>query len=469
MVMKMADYDIAIIGAGPAGLAAARQASQGGARTVLLDEQPSPGGQIYRNVTSAPRALESILGEDYGEGRAIAGRLGDLDVDRISEATVWRVDGDGAVAFSVSGNARQIRARHVILATGAIERPVPVKGWTLPGVMTAGAAQILLKGSGMAVENAVLAGCGPLLYLVACQLIRAGCPPAALVETQGVADHLRASAYLPGASRNMGALRKGLSMLAEIKRAAVPRYTGATELEIRGNEHAEGLDFFANGQRRLVEGRTLLLHCGVIPNTQMTRALRLEHVYDESQRCFRPKCDVWGLTSNPVFSVAGDGAGIGGAKAAAVRGGLSVLGALEKLSLIDAKARDNAAAPLRRALRKELAVRPFLDALYPPPEHILQPPDDVIVCRCEEVKAGDIRAFAKLGCAGPNQAKAFGRPGMGPCQGRYCGPVVTEILAHENNRTQEETGAFRVRAPLKPVSLGELASLADAGDSGHKA
>jgi len=107
----------------------------------------------------------------------------------------------------------------------------------------------------------------------------------------------------------------------------------------------------------------------------------------------------------------------------------------------------------------ERAARPFLDRAYPPCAEALAPADDTIICRCEEVTAGAIRRNAALGCLGPNQTKAFGRAGMGPCQGRYCGLTVTEILAAFHSQTQAETGAYRIRPPLKPVTLGELAAM----------
>ena len=113
---------------------------------------------------------------------------------------------------------------------------------------------------------------------------------------------------------------------------------------------------------------------------------------------------------------------------------------------------------------RQQSIRPFLDRLYRPSPEILTPPDEVIVCRCEEVTAGEIRSYARLGCIGPNQTKAFGRTGMGPCQGRYCGLTVTEILAAENNLTQDEVGSYRIRPPIKPVTLGEIAQCRDSLD-----
>lgn len=451
-------FDIAVIGAGPAGMSAALEAEKHGASVVLLDEQSQPGGQIYRNVLKASRRQSVILGADYAKGIALAKPFSKSKTVHLAGVTVWRVTQNGQVSLSKDGKADQIQARHIIVATGATERPVPVPGWTLPGVLTAGAAQILLKSGGFAAPSAVLAGAGPLLYLVAAQMTAAGFPPKALVETQTQDDLRAALAHLGGALRGWRYLAKGFGLLAQLKRAGVQRYTGATGIEISGCEQAEAITFQANGRSHRVEAETFLLHLGVVPNTQVSRSLRLEHRYDETQRCFRPISDQFGLTSCDAVSVAGDGAGIGGANAAALSGRIAALGALHKLELISEGSRDQAVRPLIAKREKELAIRLFLDRAYAPPDEILCPADNTIICRCEEVTAGDIRRFAALGCKGPNQAKAFGRSGMGPCQGRFCGLTVTEILAKETGQSQDETGAFRIRTPLKPVTLGELAA-----------
>jgi hypothetical protein len=110
-------------------------------------------------------------------------------------------------------------------------------------------------------------------------------------------------------------------------------------------------------------------------------------------------------------------------------------------------------------LAAERALRPFLEVAYPPAAQVLSPADDTIICRCEEVTAGQVRGWAKLGCTGPNQTKAFGRVGMGPCQGRYCGLSVTALLAEAQGMTPQAVGAYRIRPPFKPVTLGEVASL----------
>jgi thioredoxin reductase len=460
----MDSVDLAVIGAGPAGMAAATTAAELGLSVALLDEQAAPGGQIWRAVEAAAGPRGAILGADYAAGLAAARALAASGARRIGSATVWSVSAEGEIAFSVGGAARLLRARRIVLATGALERPAPIPGWTLPGVMTAGAAQILLKQSGLAPERAVLAGCGPLLYLLAAQLVRAGRPPLALVETQTTGDLARALAHLPAALRGWRTLAKGAALIAEIRRAGVPRWRGARGLRVEGAARAEALVFEAGGATRRVEAGTVLLHQGVIPNTQATRALGLPHRWDASQRCFAPETDGWGRTALDTVFVAGDGAGVAGADAAGPAGRLAALEAARSLGAIDAARRDALAAPARAALARARAPRPFLDAAYPPSPEILRPADAVIVCRCEEVRARDIRRYAALGCRGPNQTKAFGRCGMGACQGRYCGPTVTELLAEANGLTPEETGAYRIRAPLKPITLGELAEMAEAAE-----
>ena len=457
--------DLVVVGAGPAGMAAASGAAALGLDTVVLDEQDGAGGQIYRGVAGVPARRAAILGEDYLAGRALTDALAGSGARHVTRATVWRIDEDGTVAWSRDGAGDCVRARAVIVATGALERPVPVPGWTLPGVMTAGAAQILLKQSGVVPQRAVIAGAGPLLYLVAQQLVRAGAPPLAIVETRAPGATARAARHLAGALRGWRYLAKGVRMLADVRRAGVPRHTGCTALRIEGDGAAQAIVFEQRGRTRRIACEHVLLHQGVVPNIQATQALRLEHDWDDAQRCFRPRLDACGRSSNPIVYVAGDGGGIGGALAAAHAGRLVALAAGHALGALAREQFQRESTAVRAALRRELAIRPFLDALYAPAPEMLRPADDTVVCRCEEVTAGDVRRYVTAGCVGPNQTKAFGRCGMGPCQGRYCGLTVTEILAHANGRPQADTGYYRIRMPLKPVTLGEMAAMVSVVDA----
>lgn len=458
----MTRVDLIVIGAGPAGMAAATEAAGLGLSVTVLDEQTAAGGQIYRAVTGAGAGRGAILGQDYLDGAGLAQAMQSSGARHVTGAVVWNIEPNDqgiTVTWSQDGRAAQMRAARLILATGALERPVPIPGWTLPGVMTAGAGQILLKASGIVAERAVLAGAGPLLYLLAAQMVRAGTPPLALVETQSLRDTVRALPHLARGLRGWRTLIKGLGLLAELRRAGVRRITGATDLAVEGQDRVAALRFAAGGQTQRIACDTVLLHQGVVPNTQASRALRLEHAWLSVQQCFAPRLDAWGETSHTGIFVAGDGAGIAGAPAAAEAGRLAALQVAHQLGTIDADARDARAHGPAGRLAAERALRPFLDAAYPPAAQVLSPADDTIICRCEEVTAGQVRGWAKLGCTGPNQTKAFGRVGMGPCQGRYCGLTVTALLAEAQGMDPAEVGAYRIRAPLKPVTLGEVASL----------
>ncbi len=452
----MSEFDLLVVGAGPAGMAAAVTAADCGLTVTLLDEQPAAGGQIYRAVGSGGAVRGEILGKDYLAGGALVEALASSRISQIPGATVWQIEETGRIAYSQNGKGKQIQGRRILLVTGALERPMPIPGWTLPGVMTAGAGQILLKQSGVIAEAAVLAGSGPLLYLLAQQMVRAGAPPLALVETQTNRDFAGAMKHLPGALVGWRMLAKGAAMLSEIRRAGVKRYRGAKKLRVKGKTAAEALSFEAGGKPERIACSSVLLHHGVVPNTQASRALRLEHRWDPGQRCFRPVSDDWGATSLKTLYLAGDGSGIGGAKVAEAEGRLAALAIAHSLGRIDESDRNRRASTLQRDRARDLAARPFLDAAYPPAAQSLRPADDTLICRCEEVTAGQIRGYAKLGCQGPNQTKAFGRSGMGPCQGRYCGLTVTEILAEANGTTPEAVGSYRQRFPLKPVTLGEF-------------
>ncbi|MFC6671899.1 FAD-dependent oxidoreductase [Marinobacterium aestuariivivens] len=290
--------------------------------------------------------------------------------------------------------------------------------------MTCGAAQILLKSSALVpAQPLVLAGSGPLLLLISAQLHRAGVAIEAILDTTPKHQYFSALKHLPGAFRNLPLLAKGVGLLSELRRAGIRRITGASQLEaVAGNDERIGaVRFSAGGERRELPCATLLVHQGVVPNVQLTRALELQHDRDELQQCWRPRIDTWGESSRPGIFVAGDSAGIAGALAAEAFGTLVALQAAHQLDRLSATERDAQARDAQAELGRQRAIRPFLDALYRPAREFLLPADETIVCRCEEVTAGELRRMVDDGCRGPNQTKAFCRSGMGPCRAGCAG------------------------------------------------
>ena len=461
--MKASDlassYDLVVIGGGPAGLAAASMAARAGLATVLFDENPGVGGQIYRGITSTPISNRSILGQDYWAGKALAAETKASGASIVNGATVWSLDPALAVGVSIAGQARLIQARRVIIATGSLERPFPIPGWTLPGVMSAGGAQTLLKAHGLVPSGrTVLAGSGPLLWLLAAQLSRAGTKLEAILDTAPRLNWARALMHLPDFVLSPY-WSKGLALLREVK-AKVP-VIRVDRLEAVGDGKLREVVF----DSRRLPADLLLLHHGVVPNVNLAMAAGVVHRWNHRQLCFEPVLDDDFQSSVPGIAVAGDGAGIAGGTAAVERGRIAAIAAVRAL-------KPQATTPdpqsIRQQLQREEMGRAFLDELYRPAEHFRRPEGDTLVCRCEEVTARQVRDTARMGCEGPNQMKAFLRCGMGPCQGRLCGLTVTELIAAERDVRPADVGYYRLRPPAKPITLAELASL-PISDSERKA
>lgn len=461
-------YDIAIIGSGPAGMSAANTALEYGLSVALIDEQAKVGGQIYRSVSAPVLKDRSILGTDYYAGSTLAERVHQYLKDfpsqfqYFSASMVWSIESDKTICFSCEGQSSKIKARKIILATGAMERASPFPGWTLPGVMTCGSAQILLKQQGLAPHGKiVLAGSGPLLLLIAAQLMRAGIRIERILDTTPKGRLRSALHHFPAALRNLPLLMKGIMLLKEIRLSGTPYESHVSQLHATAN--SEGLlnkiSYQVNGESHQVECDTLLVHQGVIPNVQLSRSLGLAHQWNEQQKCWHPVKDNWGESSDPDIFIAGDGAGIAGAKAAEYQGILAATRIAKQLGKTSSSILAVTAQKARSKLKKELAARPFLDVMYQPEQAYLAPAGDTIVCRCEEVTASEVRTIAQQGVAGPNQTKSFCRSGMGPCQGRICGQLVANIIADEQQRAPEEVGYYQIRSPIKPLRLSELADL----------
>ena len=452
-------YDLAVIGAGPAGMAAAATATELGLSTILLDEQPSPGGQIYRGIAEAGVATRAALGTDYRRGQSLVNALANSKTDYVASATVFDISPASRIAFLLDGQTRAVSAQRIIVATGGQERPFPIEGWTLPGVMTAGAAQILLKQADLVPSGrVVLAGTGPLLWLLAAQILRAGGKIETILETTPKRNWRAALRHLPRFFASAYAA-KGLALLAEVRRK-VRVVSGVSHLRAVGATALEGVEYRTDGATEtLLPADTLLLHQGVVPSLHLPDALGCRIVWNAEQRAFQPEVDKWGATSVEHIAVAGDGSGIGGAQSAARRGRIAALDAAFRLGRIDKEDRDQAALHDLKLLERDFKARRFLDVLYDPPAQFRVPTGDTIVCRCEEVPAQQIEAAIAQGVLGPNQLKFFMRCGMGPCQGRLCGLTVTEMFAAGRDVSPAEVGHYRLRTPIKPVTVAEMASL----------
>lgn len=249
-------------------------------------------------------------------------------------------------------------------------------------------------------------------------------------------------------------------MRRQIRNAKVPCYIGVRDLEAIGKDKLESVKFTAKKSSHTIEAHTLLLHEGVIANTQMTRMLNCDHGWDSSQRYWSATTDEWGNTNIGGIAVAGDSGKVYGAKIAEACGRLAGLETAYRLQYITRSQRDWAATPHKKIFSDEKAIRPLLNRMFPPnPQALVPPNDDTIVCRCEEITAGQIRQSVSVGNHSPVAVKIHTRSGMGPCQGRMCGTTIAEIIADYRKVNVSEIDPFNIRPPVKPVTLGQLAKL----------
>lgn len=458
------DADIAVVGAGPAGLHAALAAAAAGARVLLVDENPEPGGQYYRQLPAAFEVPDrSRLDPDFTKADALLARVrAEPGITLLSEAAVWGSSGPGRLEALQRRRSITLRARRTVVATGAIERPGVFPGWDLPGVMTPGAAQTLVKGQGILPgERIVLAGSGPFLLPVAQTLVRAGRPPVGLHEAGHPLDWVRHAWRLWGHGDRVA---EALAYRRTLARAGVPVHFRTVVVRAEGDgslERAVLADCDREGHplpgtERAIEADTLCVGFGFVPSVQLTRILGCRHVYDARAGGWIPALDDDLRTSERDVFVAGEAAGIGGAWAAMAEGALAASGALADLGFA---APAPGAAALRRERRKRRAFAALVNELFAPPAGMLDPvTDDTLVCRCEEVTAGELRAACRPWGANVNFVKGATRCGMGYCQGRICGPVAEALVARELGLAPGTIDHFHPREPIRPVRVADLAA-----------
>ena len=447
--------DLVVIGAGPAGLAAACSASKCGLEVALVEEHASPGGQLFRNIET-PLGRSVLDAKEREMGIQLAQSFRDSGVEYYPKTMVWGLE-PRAVFCVTEGRTLELKTSSVVIAPGAMERPVPFPGWTLPGVMGAGGADILLRSRGKLTEDTntpvVLAGNGPLLLLLACHLIERGIKIAAWLDTGYWSRRLLSGLTMPAALFDSPYLGKGLSMALKIIRGKIPLVTGVTNLEAKGTDRLEEISYEVMGVKKRIKTQCLLRHEGVIPRTHILNSLGAKHLWDPLQRYWYPALDDSGRTSLDGIFLAGDAGYVHGGDASITKGTLAGIAAAKRLKVIS----DNEAAFRSKSSLKKLRItrfaRGFLRYVFAPNPNIFRVPDTTIVCRCECITAGDIRKVASEGNKDINEVKLFTRCGMGPCQGRMCGPALAELTAGVHSTSPKNVGTLQIRQPFRPITL----------------
>ncbi len=453
--------ELAIIGAGPAGLAAAVTAAQAGVDATLLDEYPRLGGQYLRG---ADRRQTPPLTNTETRAREYLDHLTTSAVTIRTGTLVWGIDGK-RLALHGSDGCDELEAEAIIIATGGRERVLPFPGWTLPGVMTLGAAQILVKEHGVAPGRRVLvAGSGPLSLAVAAKLAQT---PG--VEVAGILEATRPWEWLSHASAlvgNFDRLVEGWNYLQTIIRHRIPLRFGHAVIQADGDERVssvgiarldrDGAPMPETRERLAVD--TVCLGFGFVPNIALAQLAGCRLAYRAEGGGWVPAVNETLETSIPRVYAAGEITGIAGAKAALIEGQIAGLAIARSLGQLDDSTFRRQVAPLRRQLKPLRRFETMLNTLFRAPAGLNAiTTDKTILCRCEEVTAGEVSVAVRSGANTLSDLKNWTHVGQGPCQGRTCGHLLARQIALENGCNEQDTGLFRARPPIKPIPLGDLA------------
>ena len=445
--------DVAVVGAGPAGLAAALAAGSLGCEVTLIDAGSGPGGQIHRQGLPFPGSGQARRAAAEQLPPRLARIRQARQVRHLAVTSVWQAarDHDGLVTLWVAGPEgcaeTTVQVRAVVLATGAVELVLPFPGWDLPGVTTAGAAQALLKGQGVTVGRRVLVGgSGPLLLPVAAELAQAGVRVVAVLEATPAHAALPQAARLPAFP---GKLREATGYAAVLARHRVPLRTGYAVVACQGTDRVERAVIARldrdwrplPGSRREETVDAVHVSFGFSPALELPRALGCADVQHASRPTASVACDADLATSVEGVFAAGEVTGVGGADVAELEGYLAGASAAHYLGRLDPAAYAAHTRTLRARLENARRLAAQLDEAYPLRPGWLEWPDaGTVVCRCEETHWPQIDAAVAGGARDVRAVKEVTRCGMGYCQGRVCGPALQYAVAAASGRSLAEVG-----------------------------
>ena len=413
---KPAAYDVVIVGAGPAGLAAAWRAASEGADIVVVDDNPSSGGQIWRGEQERPSSTEA---------QSWLRRVESANIRFIRGARIFQQAEPGKLLAETRRGVVELGFNNLILATGARERFLPFPGWTLPNVMGAGGFQALVKtGLGISGKKVAIAGSGPLLLAVAAYLREHGANVLLIAEQTSRSRLIKFGlALLNERSKRRHAI--------ELKRRlkSVRYLTGCWPVAAHGDEKLTGVTFQRGSKRWRVECDYLACGFHLVPNLELAELLgcKIEHgavTVDEFQQ-----------TSVPHVYAVGEATGIGGLELSLVEGEIAGLAVANKhdeaRQMFAARSKQRRFA---RILNEAFTLRDELRDLVT---------SDTIVCRCEDVTFAPLQQHDNW-----RAAKLQTRCGMGPCQGRVCGPAVEFLFGWNVESTRPPVFPVRVESML---------------------
>jgi thioredoxin reductase len=460
-------YDIAIIGAGPAGANAAIAASDLGARVVVIDENPRAGGQVWRAkspaITRAPPTPETVSGD------ALRMTLLASHAIHLSDARVWQIERETdlwSLHVLMDGKTIEIRVKTLILATGAREYVQPIPGWTTPGVIgLAGATALFKHDLTVPGQKTIVSGTGPLVFFVASEIRRLGGTVAAIVTPNTRREWARA---VPAMLARPDMMWRGMVWMADLMLARVPIYWGHAASAVSGETTVTAVDIqkldatgAPIGKPRTLTADSLCLGNGLIPAIEAAQlaGATIEHRPDLGG--WVPHVDTDGATNVAGLFVCGDGAGIRGALAAEIHGTLA--GTTAAISI--GKTTQGALDPLYKQYKTAARFGMAMTALSIPKsgnQSLTRP--KTIMCRCESLTQQAVMAEISSGAQTTNAIKSGVRAGMGPCGGKYCQTAIAALVAHTTGCALADVPPPTPRPPLRPVPTAALAGDFDYDD-----
>jgi NADPH-dependent 2,4-dienoyl-CoA reductase/sulfur reductase-like enzyme len=444
---------VAIVGGGPAGMAAARELATVGIDAVIVDEGLRPGGQIFRQLPS------NYAGEPdpkYEPPSHLAGHelIHAVAGTRfVGGATVWDIEPD-RVHIEREGVGLTVHAERLILATGALDRTLPFPGWTLPGVITAGAAQVMVRGQSIRPgQRAVIAGTGPLLLPTVTSLLSAGAEVVGLFEANRIGGLIRA---VPAVIKNRKRRREAWHYAKRLLGAGVRMKTGHAVFAARGEQRLESVAFGRvdseghpiPGSECEIEADILCTGFGLLPATELAVRLGCQMHHRELRGGWLPVHDENMATSVAGVFVAGEIAGIGGGDVAIAEGTLAGRSVAAELGVPgDVSSLRARCLAERGATDAMLRAFPVLPGLY----DLIQ--SDTLVCRCEDVTMAEVEQASRACGNDVRSVKLATRAGMGPCQARICHRIIGGILQERLGSSERPTPCHSIQVPIKPVAL----------------
>jgi NADPH-dependent 2,4-dienoyl-CoA reductase/sulfur reductase-like enzyme len=459
-------YDVVIIGAGPSGIGAAAVLAEYSLKVLLIDENNQIGGQIWRKPAYKPLTGFSGPQPPALQMNLIAAAGTDKNnLDIITPACVLGVFPEKHILLSTSENrVKEISARRIIFATGAREKVRPFKGWTFPGVMTLGAAQILLKYYGVLASSEVLiAGAGPLVYLLSSQILGAGGKVTTVLDRSSAAAMLNAMWVIAGQLPQIG---QGLLALGRLIKARVSIKHRMQIVEVKSRNTLQEViavkiardGTLLPGSQKHYETQMLACGNGFIPNIELPQLVGCDLTYAADKGGWIVNVDTSMETSVRGIFAAGEITGIAGGDKALIEGQLAALSILKQFGKLSAKkyrVRQTALLAKRKRCERFGAFLNRQWAIHP--REWAEIDDTTIICRCEDITMGAIRSWIQEGFTSAPDLKKATRCGMGNCQGRTCAPLIYDILAAYDAAGKQGPHPLSVRTPVKPIPLGDLA------------